>query len=305
MNTKKYIGRFAPSPTGPLHFGSLVTAVASYFQAKTQGGKWLLRIEDIDTLREQKGASNSILKILEAHHLQWDNEVVYQSLRQDSYFHAIEQLQKLNRLFRCQCSRKTIMQQNLKQRYNSKLQTSSVYPGTCRHKIISPDKPHSLRLLAGDQTIQYTDVIQGIQTENIKHTGDFVVQKRDGSISYQLAVAIDDATQKITEVIRGVDLITSCSRQILILSLLNYPIPQYCHLPVVCHIDGSKLSKQTGAMALHESKATLQLWTALWYLSQMPPNELKTTNIEELHQWAMQNWNISKISNQHNSLLYR
>ncbi len=305
MIKKKYIGRFAPSPTGPLHFGSLVTAVASYFQAKSQGGNWLLRIENIDTQREQKGASDAILKILDVHHLHWDNEVVYQNLRQELYFQAIEQLQKLNRLFKCQCSRKTIIQQNLKQHYNQKLQMSNVYPGTCRNKNITPNTPHSLRLLVGAQTIQYTDVIQGIQTENIKLTGDFVVQKRDGNISYQLAVAIDDAAQKITEVVRGVDLITSCSRQILILSLLNYPIPQYCHLPVVCHIDGSKLSKQTGAMTLDENKATLQLWMALWYLRQMPPNELKTTNIEELHHWAIQNWDISKVSNQHNSLLYQ
>jgi len=302
-NIGTYTGRFAPSPTGALHFGSLVTAVASYFQAKRHNGQWLVRIEDIDKNRVQKNAGSSILKTLEAHHLHWDGEIVYQSNRIDYYLHAIEKLHKLKRLYRCQCSRKTI-QQHLKNQCISNNIETNVYPGTCRLKNHPAFQPHSLRLLVKNHEIQFNDTIQGLQKININCLGDFVIQQRDGTISYQLAVAIDDAFQNITEVVRGFDLIDSSPRQILILRLLSSPIPQYCHIPIVCHKDGTKLSKQTGALALDNDKASQQLWQALSYLNQQPPKTLKTANIQQLHTWALQNWNISNISNKHNSLLY-
>ena len=300
MTNGKYIGRFAPSPTGPLHFGSLVTAVASYFQAKHNNGKWLVRIEDIDKEREQIGATSLILKTLEAHHLFWDGEVIYQSSRKDYYNHAIEKLHKLNKLYRCQCSRKSIQQNLIKHGYTN----TNVYPGTCRNLNILEEQPHSLRLLVGNQTISFTDTIQGSFVENIQQHGDFVLQKMDGSVTYQLAVAIDDALLNISEVVRGVDLLNSCPKQIIILKFLDCPIPQYCHLPIVCHQDGTKLSKQTGSSPIENTRTTLQLWKALSYLSQCPPPELQKSNIQELHNWATQNWDITKISNKHNSLIY-
>ncbi|MFV2059645.1 MAG: tRNA glutamyl-Q(34) synthetase GluQRS [Gammaproteobacteria bacterium] len=300
MHNKNYIGRFAPSPTGPLHFGSLVTAIASYFQAKSQNGKWLVRMEDIDKDREQHGAASLILKTLEAHHLFWDDTVIYQSTRQHYYEHAITKLDNLKKLYRCQCSRKTIRESIVKYGY-----TENVYPGTCRKLALSAQQPHSLRILVGKQTIKFNDTIQGMVTEEIQRQGDFVIRKVDGSVTYQLAVAIDDALQNITEVVRGVDLLDSCARQILIMKLLNYPVPQYSHIPVLCHPDGSKLSKQTGAMAIENSGAASHLWQALTYLNQNPPSALQNATIEELHSWAIQNWSINKISSKCNNLFYK
>lgn len=301
---ENYIGRFAPSPTGPLHFGSLVTAVASYFQARKNNGQWLVRIEDIDKKRELKGATDSILKTLEAYQLYWDGEVSYQSSRLEHYFHAIEKLHKLNKLYCCQCSRKTIQHYIEKHQHSNNKLKPTVYPGICRNKNYPIEQPHSLRLLVDDQTISFSDTLQGNQTQNLSLVGDFVVQQMDGNITYQLAVAIDDALQNITEVVRGVDLFDSCSKQILILTLLDYPFPQYCHLPLVCHKDGSKLSKQTGAAAIDDIKTTPQLWKALSFLSQNPPAELTNVKIQELHSWAKQNWDIKKILNTHNPLFY-
>jgi len=302
---KHYIGRFAPSPTGPLHFGSLVTAVASYFQAKQKNGHWLVRIEDVDKQRTQKGASDLILKTLEAHHLYWDHDIVFQSTRQDYYYQEIKKLHKLEILYRCQCSRKTI-QQDIKQfRYLNTKNNATIYPGTCRYKNHPKEQPHTLRVLVPNRTIHFYDTVQKNQSHKFNSDGDFIIQRTDGSVSYQLAVAIDDAAQKITEVVRGVDLIDSTSKQILLLTLLDYPIPEYCHLPIVCNKDGSKLSKQTGANALDNTKASSQLWLALSYLKQQPPDMLKNANIQELHSWALQNWDMSKISRKHNSLIYQ
>ncbi len=300
ITANSYIGRFAPSPTGALHFGSLVTATASYFQAKSNSGKWLVRIEDIDTEREQQGATQLILNALEAHHFFWDDAVIYQSNRQNYYQDAINKLKKLNLIYRCQCSRKSI-QQYLE--HNNLM--SQTYPGICRHKNIPDNQSHTLRLLAHDKEITFIDTIQGKQVTQTSHHGDFILQKSDGSVTYQLAVAIDDAQQNISEVVRGFDLIDSSPKQILIQSLLNYPIPKYCHLPIICHSDGTKLSKHTGAKPLENHLASAQLWKALSYLNQIPPIELKNANIQELHHWAEQNWNISKISNKHNILIYK
>jgi len=304
MAINKYIGRFAPSPTGPLHFGSLVTAVASYFQAKHNNGKWLVRIEDIDKEREQKGANNLILKTLEAYHLFWDDAVTYQSTRKDYYLSAINKLQELNKLYRCQCSRKTI-RLNIKSTENiNNKQKLLIYPGTCRYKKHPIEQPHSLRLVVPERTISFSDTIQGNQSYKTIDVGDFVLQRIDGSISYHHAVALDDAKQNITEVVRGVDLIDSCSKQIIILTLLGYPIPQYCHLPLICNKDGTKLSKQTRAAPLNYTKNTSQFLKALCYLNQDPPTELIKADIEDLHDWTIQNWNIAKISNKLNHLIY-
>jgi len=300
MSNKNYIGRFAPSPTGPLHFGSLVTAIASYFQAKSNNGKWLVRIEDIDKERQQQGASSLILKTLEAHQLLWDDQITYQSERQDYYDTAITKLNKLKKLYRCQCSRKTVKQNIAKYGYTD----DTAYPGTCRNKTIPQRQAHSLRLQVDNHTINFTDTIQGKLSENLQQQGDFVIQKMDGSVTYQLAVAIDDVLQNITEVVRGVDLIDSSPRQIFIMKLLDYPIPRYGHIPVICNQDGSKLSKQTGAAAVDDSKAAYQIWNALCYLGQRPPAELQKATIQELHIWASHHWNLKNIPIKHNHLFY-
>jgi len=305
MSLNNYIGRFAPSPTGPLHCGSLVTAVASYFQAKFNHGQWLVRIEDIDNQRKQKGASELILKTLEAHHLHWDSDVSYQSSNLESYYQAITQLQALNKVYRCQCSRKTIQHNIESQTHSIDKAQASIYPGTCRDMNHPIDQPHSLRLLGSKQVIDFKDILQGDQFMNIEQQDDFVIQKLDGNVTYQLAVAIDDAQQNITEVVRGVDLMNSTPKQIWIMSLLDYQAPQYCHLPLVCNRNGQKLSKHTGAASLDNTKAASQLWYALSFLNQAPPDELQNTSIQELHNWAIQNWAISKIRNKHNSLFYQ
>ncbi|VAW95295.1 Glutamyl-Q tRNA(Asp) synthetase [hydrothermal vent metagenome] len=305
MTANSYTGRFAPSPTGPLHFGSLVTATASYFQAKSKKGKWLVRIEDIDKEREQQGASTLILNALEAHHFFWDDDIVYQSNRQEYYQDAIQKLNKLNITYRCQCSRKSIQQYLEKHKLHNSNSALTIYPGICRNKNIHIKQSHTLRLLVHDQEITFTDTIQGKQVSHTKYHGDFILQKRDGSVTYQLAVAIDDVQQNITEVVRGFDLIDSSSKQILIQSLLNHPIPKYCHLPIIGTNDGTKLSKHNGAKPLENHLASSQLWKALSYLKQYPPLELKSANIQELHNWATQNWDINRISNKHNFLIYK
>ena len=195
------IGRFAPSPTGPLHFGSVVAAVASYMQAKSQRGKWLVRMDDIDTPRNQAGADTAILKSLEILGLNWDDKVLFQSHRQEAYQEALALLSEKNLLFRCTCTRKQIQ--------------GSAYPGTCRNKGHSSDIQHALRILSNQDPVNINDEIQG-HFQQILETeiGDFIVHRADGLVAYHIATVVDDAYQKITEIVRGADLLDSTPRQI-------------------------------------------------------------------------------------------
>ncbi len=253
-----YRGRFAPSPTGPLHQGSLVAAVGSYIRAKSQDGIWLVRIEDIDPPREEAGATNSILEALNAHALVSDEPVVFQHQRHDAYRDVLRKLEEDNQLYWCDCTRKSI-RATLDDPYGP-----IVYPGICRDKNLSAEQGRALRIKTGDLLTCFDDQYIGRFEQNLsQETGDFVLLRADGLFSYQLAVVVDDAFQEITEVVRGQDLVDNTPRQLYLQSLLGYPTPAYIHLPLVFNDDGQKLSKQNLAPALDNSKATENICNAL------------------------------------------
>ena len=286
-----YRGRFAPSPTGPLHFGSLIAAVGSFLQARAQQGEWWLRIENIDPPREAAGAIDAILHSLEAHGLTWDGQVQYQIHRQPRYAAALDEIYQLGRLYWCSCSRQEIA--NATGHVSGPL----IYPGTCRHKSLPRHGKHAKRVNIENSDIQFEDVLQGTQYSHLeKESGDFVLQRSDGLYSYQLAVALDDVEQGMTEVVRGSDLLDSTPRQIFIQQLLGFTPPQYTHLPVaIDSVTGQKLSKQTRAPALIDSNATQNLWQVLEFLGQRPPVELRQSNVEELWSWAIPHWQLSAV----------
>ena len=242
-----YTGRFAPSPSGPLHMGSLVAAMASYLDARAHDGRWLLRIEDLDFDRNIAGADRHILQSLQRCGMQWDGEVVWQSQRQHLYRQAIEQLGE--RVYPCACSRKEIADSRLR----AGEPASQIYPGTCRHGIAAGKQPRAWRLRVPDGAAairHFEDRWRGLQTQNLaSEVGDFVLRRADGFWAYQLAVVVDDAAQGITDIVRGADLLDSTARQLYLQELLGYPSPAYLHVPVVTNADGEKLSKQTGALA--------------------------------------------------------
>ena len=285
-----YRGRFAPSPTGPLHFGSLVAAVGSYLDAKHHGGEWLVRIEDIDTPRTIPGAADAILHALEALGMVWQGSVVYQSQRTAIYQDALHRLQQLGFVYPCTCTRKEIADSSIAGI------SGPIYPGTCRHKSTAKDKTHALRIKASEMFIQFQDSVMGsYQQQLARDIGDFVIRRADGIYAYQLAVVVDDAVQGITHVVRGADLLDSTPRQIFLQQLLGYPSPHYLHLPVVTNAAGEKLSKQTNAAAIDLSSALPQLVAAVRFLGQEPPNEILDGDIAAFWSWAIPNWNISSI----------
>ncbi|MGB9151240.1 MAG: tRNA glutamyl-Q(34) synthetase GluQRS, partial [Burkholderiales bacterium] len=240
LSTSPYRGRFAPSPTGPLHFGSLVAAVGSYLDAKAHGGEWLLRMEDLDTQRNMPGAADGILRTLEQFGFGWDGAVVYQSARKDLYLDALETLREKKLVYPCACSRKEIADSSLVGI------EGPVYPGTCRDGMPVGRKVRAWRLRTSENIIKINDLIQGTNSQNIaREVGDFVLQRADRTIAYQLSVVIDDANQGITHVVRGADLLASTPRQVYLQRLLDLPTPHYLHLPVAVNERGEKLSKQT------------------------------------------------------------
>ncbi len=284
-----YRGRFAPSPTGPLHFGSLVAAVGSYLDARAHGGEWLVRMEDLDTLRTVPGAADDILRTLTAFGFEWDGEVVYQSQRADLYLHALEKLRAQHLIYPCACSRKEIADSSVVGI------DGLVYPGTCRTGIHHSNKTtRAYRVRTEEKLNKFNDLQYGTIEQCIaREIGDFVVWRVDNLASYQLAVVVDDAAQGVTHVVRGADLIASTPRQIYLQQLLDLPTPQYLHLPVVLHTDGEKLSKQNGATALDTSRPIPALLAALKFLGQaLPDNELTT---DVLWQWAIAHWSRNAI----------
>lgn len=284
-----YRGRFAPSPTGLLHFGSLVAAVGSYLEAKTRGGEWLVRIEDLDAPREMPGASRNILFTLESLGMMWDGDVVYQSQRKAFYQEALNSMIKQNLIYPCTCTRKEIAD-------SSELGIiGPIYPGTCRNALLS-DKPSALRIRTHNKFIQFEDALKGLVKQQLgSDTGDFVLRRADGTFAYQLAVVVDDAEQNITHVVRGADLLDSTPRQIFLQQCLSYPVPSYMHLPVVINSEGKKLSKQTRATPIDLTKTLTQLVAAIQFLGQTPPAELATSNLSSFWQWALENWQANKI----------
>ena len=236
---KQYVGRFAPSPTGPLHFGSLVAAVASYLQARAHNGLWLLRIEDIDPPREQPGATDLILKALEAYGFAWDGGVIFQGQSNEAHEAALSRLLEQGMAYPCGCSRKALADA-------PRGPLGTIYPGTCRNGCDADET--AIRIRTDDEPITFVDGLQGAQTQRLEtESGDFVIRRRDGLIAYQLAVVVDDELEGITEVVRGIDIMESTQRQIWLQKLLGYRTPHYVHIPVITHPDGDKLSKLTGA----------------------------------------------------------
>lgn len=274
------IGRFAPSPTGELHFGSLLAAVASYLQVKSSGGKWLIRIEDIDPPREVPGSATSILQDLERFGMNPDREVLYQSTRTRAYELAIKKLLHNGIAYWCGCSR-------------SELPASGIYPGTCREGLPAGKTARSVRLRVSNKIIRFNDAVQGLIEENLAETvGDFVIRRADGLAAYQLAVVVDDAFQEITEVVRGADLLDSTARQIYLQQLMGFKTPIYAHHPVVTDAEGRKLGKRYGSDPI-TSLSTLQaLRQALVSLDQPCP---KLAGMDELWHWALGNWQMSRI----------
>ncbi|HEY6132241.1 MAG TPA: tRNA glutamyl-Q(34) synthetase GluQRS [Halioglobus sp.] len=278
-----YRGRFAPSPTGPLHLGSLITALASYLDARHCDGTWLVRMEDLDPPREEPGAAGSILNSLQCHGLYWDESVLYQSTRSVAYNAALTALARDNHLYTCDCSRAI-------------QGVDGACGGDCRTRQQAITRPSTTRTaVPPDCEITFTDLLQGQQRIALgKSLPDFVLQRRDGLYAYQLAVVVDDAAQGITHVVRGSDLLDSTPRQIFLQQQLAYPTPQYCHLPVITTGQGQKFSKQNLAPALDNNEPAHNLRCALRFLQQrIPPVEI--TEVEHLLAFAIEHWSLQQV----------
>lgn len=294
MKRPEYRGRFAPSPTGPLHFGSLVTALGSYLDAKHHHGTWLLRMEDLDTPRCVAGAADDILRTLEVYGLHWDGEVMYQSRRTLAYEHALRQLQNGRVAYPCCCTRKEISDSALHGI------DGPVYPGTCRNGIPAGRTARAWRVhtdLPILSHISFDDGLQGHISQHVESDiGDFVVKRADDLFAYQLAVVVDDDYQGITDVVRGADLLLSTPRQILLQQLLALSTPHYLHLPVIVNEQGEKLSKQTLAEPISKDKAVATLFQALLHLQQHPDPQLARAGVHELLDSAIANWQPEKLA---------
>ena len=280
-----YRGRFAPSPTGDLHPGTLLAAVGSYLQARSQNGEWLMRIEDVDTTRRIAGAADALLRALEGFGFEWQGEVVYQSQRTDLYESALEIRSNKDLIYPCTCSRKQLADEG------------PVYGGHCRQHRLPLVEEHALRLRIEDPLISFDDQVIGhYQQALASECGDFVIKRKDGLFAYQLAVVVDDAEQGVTEVVRGVDLLDSTPRQIYLQQQLGYAQPNYLHLPLLIDEEGHKLGKSTGAATLELSQPVLQLHLTLELLGQKPPAELARDSLSQLWLWAIEHWNIESIA---------
>jgi glutamyl-Q tRNA(Asp) synthetase len=271
-----YVGRFAPSPSGALHAGSLATALASRLDALAHGGRWLLRIEDLDPPREVPGAAAAIVQTLARLGFQPDAPIVFQSARHPLYLQAFEQLRAAGRIYPCCCTRREIADSLSRAGQAPARHREAVYPGTCRNGMPSGRSARAWRLRVDDTTIDWADR-SGRQFSDCMadEVGDFVLRRADGLWAYQLAVVVDDAAQEVTDVVRGDDLIGSTSRQILLQRLLGVPTPRYLHLPVVLGSDGEKLSKQNGALPIRTEPAAEALTAALGHLG-LPALEAAT-----------------------------
>jgi len=288
-----YRGRFAPSPTGPLHFGSLVAAVASYLEAKKHGGEWLLRMEDLDKPREMPGAADAIIRALEAFGFEWDGPIVYQSLRGEVYAEALSRLQNRGLIYPCACTRKEIADSGVHGI------DGLVYPGTCRNGLPAGKQARAWRIRVNNASISFDDDIQGHLSQNLaQDIGDFVLKRADGLHAYQLAVVVDDAAQGVSHVLRGADLLDSTPRQIYIQQSLGLPPLSYAHVPIAANADGEKLSKQTLALALDIKTPVTGLWQALEFLGQQPLPELKQADLATMWDWAMTRWQLAQIPRQ-------
>lgn len=279
-----YIGRFAPSPSGPLHFGSLVAALGSYFQAKVNHGKWLVRIEDIDPPREMPGAAKLILETLEAYHLQWDGDVLYQSDRLQVYQQQIDDWLNKGQAYLCQCTRKQIKA------------SGGLYQGVCRNKRLTDEQSCAVRLVMQHPVDAFNDEAYGLFNidNNLAHE-DFIIKRRDGLFAYNLAVVLDDIYQGVTEVVRGADLIEPTGRQISLYKTLGVPPVRYVHLPLAIDDSGNKLSKQNHATAIDIQNPKKTLLAAMHFLGFTIAPSLSNENMDNILRWGVENWHLSQL----------
>jgi glutamyl-Q tRNA(Asp) synthetase len=283
-----YRGRFAPTPSGPLHLGSLLTALAGWLQARTAGGRWLLRFDDLDSPRCQPGADDQILRQLEAHGLHWDESPRWQSRHVEDYRAALERLRAQGRLYACGCTRAQLQRSALPG------PDGPVYPGTCRDRAQPGAGALRVRVTAGTDTLD--DPWQGLQRRELERDiGDFIVLRRDGRIAYQLASCVDEAAQGITEIVRGADLLGSSFRQAYLRRCLDLAAIPSRHLPVLTGADGQKLSKQNHAPPLDASQAPEQLWRCLEWLGQAPEPRLRQASVGSLLAWAQAHWEPGRV----------
>ena len=280
-----YTGRFAPTPSGYLHFGSLVAALASWLDARAAGGRWLLRMEDLDPPREMPGAQDAILRTLETYGLHWDGPVQRQSARHAAYAAALDELLARGLAYPCTCSRK-------------QLEGQALYPGTCRDAG-HPQADAAIRLRVPDAEYRFVDRVQGPFAQNLaREVGDFVIRRRDGLFAYQLAVVLDDAWQGVTDIVRGADLLDSTPRQLYLQELLGLPRPRYLHIPLLLQPDGHKLGKSYRSPPLPADRAPALLARALRALGQQPPEELARAGVAAVLDWGTRHWNPAAIPRQ-------
>lgn len=284
-----HAGRYAPSPTGELHKGSLLAALASFLQAKAHGAPWYMRIDDLDTPRMVSGAASRILRTLEAFGLCWDGPVLYQSQRHSAYVEALARLRAQGRLFDCGCTRR-------------EAQTGPpgldgpIYPGTCRAGLPAGREPRSMRVVVDDKPVVIADRIQGRYQQNLAtDIGDFVVRRADGIVAYQLATVVDDAAQGVAEVVRGADLLSSTPRQLFLGRALGYAEHSYAHVPLLVDEQGQKLGKSNGSLALNARRRGDELVAALSSLGQGPLPELAVEPIERIIEWAIEHWSVAAV----------
>ena len=282
MPNTLYRGRFAPSPSGPLHLGSLLAATASYLDAKAQQGEWMVRIEDIDPPREKPGASDAILQALCDHGLHWDGDVMYQSQRSAAYDKVLDHLIEEEALFYCTCTR-------------AELQGYPIYPGTCREQRLPPERLAAWRLRSDDSEQRWQDGLQGEQKWSMTDVGDTILKRKDGLYAYQLAVVVDDHAQGITHVVRGIDLLDSTPRQLFLYQHLGWRAPAFSHIPVILDANGNKLSKQNHANPINPANAAHNLRRCLAWLGQAsPPSE--ATSVETILRFAVAHWQPMAIA---------
>ena len=288
-----YRGRFAPSPTGPLHFGSLVAAVGSYLDAKAHGGVWLVRMDDLDLSRTVPGAADLILRSLESLGMAWDEPVVYQSKRSAAYEAALKVLKKRKLIYPCACSRREIADSAVGGL------DGPIYSGTCRKGLLAGRAARADRVITDNTRIELKDVIQGKIVHSLeRQVGDFVVKRADGYYAYQLAAVVDDAAQGITDVVRGADLLDSTTRQIYLQQLLGYTTPRYAHLPVAVNVLGEKLSKQTLAAPIDNRELLATLNAVLAFLGQDTITDADPKKMADFWKRAIAGWDLARVPRQ-------
>ncbi len=292
---RPYRGRFAPSPSGPLHFGSLVAAVASWLEARVRSGEWLLRIEDLDPPREKPGAAGDILAALDRLGLHWDGAVLRQSTRLDAYHAALDRLAADGLLRSCTCTRAALAALPENQRPDTG--DELFHPPQCLPAAGTPAAGAARRFRVPDRNVEFMDRVQGLQVINVARcVGDFVLRRRDGLFAYQLAVVVDDAEQGISDIVRGADLLSSTPRQILLQRALGLPSVTYMHVPLAVGRDGLKLSKSEDAPGLMLAAPARQAVAALEFLGQEPPSELARGGVAEVWGWAVTHWHPERVA---------